>query len=134
MCCVMPPASPETTFAPRSASNNDVLPWSTWPMIVTTGARDFRHASSSSTTLITSSTSASETRFTVWPNSSMISSAVSASMVSFCVTIMPIVISDFTTSPTRSVIRAANSETTMASGRLTVRNTFSRSTVPPIAF
>ena len=29
MCCVMPPASPATTFALRMKSSSDVLPWST---------------------------------------------------------------------------------------------------------
>ena len=37
MCCVMPPASVETTEVSRIASSSEVLPWSTWPMIVTTG-------------------------------------------------------------------------------------------------
>ena len=39
MCWVMPPASPATTSVSRIASSSDVLPWSTWPMIVTTGGR-----------------------------------------------------------------------------------------------
>src|SRR4028118_2140283 len=39
MCWVMPPASPATTSAPRIASSRLVLPWSTWPMMVTTGGR-----------------------------------------------------------------------------------------------
>ena len=39
MCCVMPPASPAATSVSRIASSSDVLPWSTWPMIVTTGGR-----------------------------------------------------------------------------------------------
>ena len=42
MCWVMPPASPATTLVWRMASSSDVLPWSTWPMMVTTGARGFR--------------------------------------------------------------------------------------------
>ena len=37
MCWVMPPASPSATSVSRTASSSDVLPWSTWPMIVTTG-------------------------------------------------------------------------------------------------
>ena len=37
MCWVMPPASPAATSVSRIASSSDVLPWSTWPMIVTTG-------------------------------------------------------------------------------------------------
>ena len=39
MCWVMPPASPATTSVERMASSSEVLPWSTWPMTVTTGAR-----------------------------------------------------------------------------------------------
>ena len=39
MCCVIPPNSWSTTLDLRSASNNVVLPWSTCPIIVTTGGR-----------------------------------------------------------------------------------------------
>ena len=39
MCCVMPPNSPSVIFDERILSSSDVLPWSTWPMMVTTGAR-----------------------------------------------------------------------------------------------
>jgi hypothetical protein len=39
MCWVMPPASPAATLAERMASRRLVLPWSTWPMMVTTGGR-----------------------------------------------------------------------------------------------
>ena len=39
MCWVMPPASPSATCALRMASSSEVLPWSTWPMMVTTGGR-----------------------------------------------------------------------------------------------
>ena len=35
----MPPASPAATSVLRSASSSEVLPWSTWPMTVTTGGR-----------------------------------------------------------------------------------------------
>ena len=42
MCWVMPPASPAATSVSRIASSSDVLPWSTWPMIVTTGGRAAR--------------------------------------------------------------------------------------------
>ena len=47
MCWVMPPASPATTSASRMASSSDVLPWSTWPMIVTTGGRSTRSSAAS---------------------------------------------------------------------------------------
>ena len=39
MCWVMPPASPAATSVERMASSSEVLPWSTWPITVTTGAR-----------------------------------------------------------------------------------------------
>ena len=42
MCWVMPPASPATTLALRIWSSSLVLPWSTWPMTVMTGARERR--------------------------------------------------------------------------------------------
>ena len=45
MCWVMPPASPATTSVSRIASSSDVLPWSTWPMIVTTGGRSISSSS-----------------------------------------------------------------------------------------
>ena len=48
MCWVMPPRSPAATLVERMASSRLVLPWSTWPMIVTIGARVTRSASSSS--------------------------------------------------------------------------------------
>ena len=48
MCWVIPPASVSTTAALRIASSRVVLPWSTWPMIVTTGGRADRSASASS--------------------------------------------------------------------------------------
>ncbi len=48
MCWVMPPASVETTEASRIESSSVVLPWSTWPMMVTTGGRGTRSAGSSS--------------------------------------------------------------------------------------
>ena len=50
MCWVIPPASPAATSVSRIASSSEVLPWSTWPMIVTTGARSTRSSSASSNT------------------------------------------------------------------------------------
>ena len=47
MCCVMPPASPAATPVWRIASSSEVLPWSTWPMTVTTGGRGSRSLGSS---------------------------------------------------------------------------------------
>ena len=48
MCCVIPPASVATTRVLRMASSSVVLPWSTWPMIVTTGGRVTSASSGSS--------------------------------------------------------------------------------------
>src|SRR3954471_2018295 len=48
MCWVMPPASPLTTLVSRMASSSEVLPWSTWPMMVTTGGRSASSDASSS--------------------------------------------------------------------------------------
>ncbi len=42
MCWVMPPRSPAATSVERSASSRLVLPWSTWPITVTIGARGCR--------------------------------------------------------------------------------------------
>ena len=128
MCWVMPPASPETTLVLRMASSSEVLPWSTWPMMVTTGGRGMQLAGVvPEAWTITSSTSDSETRLTRWPNSSTISAAVSASMVWFCVAMMPFCIRVLTTAATRSAMRLASSCTVIASGICTSRTTFSRS-------
>src|SRR5438876_192879 len=58
----MPPASPAATSVDRIASSSDVLPWSTWPMIVTTGGRETRAPRSSGASNNPSSTSDSATR------------------------------------------------------------------------
>src|SRR5436190_8014175 len=58
MCWVIPPASVSTTFDSRIASSRVVWPWSTWPMIVTTGGRAARSSSASSYTSGSSSSSA----------------------------------------------------------------------------
>ena len=134
MCCVIPPASPATTLVFLIASSSEVLPWSTWPMTVITGGRGFNSSSLSSTESITSSTSESDTRTILCPNSSTISSAVSASIDWFCVTINPLCISALTTSATRSAIRLESSCTTIDSGTCTSRTIFSRDSTPPIAF
>ena len=42
---LLPPASPAATPVSRMASRSDVLPWSTWPMTVTTGGRGLRSSS-----------------------------------------------------------------------------------------
>src|SRR5260221_81537 len=60
----MPPASPDTTLAWRSASSSEVLPWSTWPITVTTGDRGSVSVESSTVSNMPSSTSAAATRLT----------------------------------------------------------------------
>src|SRR5665213_3227151 len=120
----MPPASPETTSVERSASSSEVLPWSTWPMMVTIGGRDSSVSGASSSPLRPTSTSASETRLILWPNSAATSSAVSGSMVWLIVAITPIFISALMTSTLRSAMRLANSWTVIASGTTTSRTCF----------
>ena len=73
MCWVIPPASPETTLVSLSASSKLVFPWSTCPIIVTTGDLGCKSSSLSSIPSRPSSTSDSETLFTLCPNSSAIS-------------------------------------------------------------
>ena len=92
-----------------------------------------RFSSASATVSIACSTSESDTRTALWPNSSITNSAVSASMAWFNVTIMPIFMSDLTTSAPRSAIRLASSLTTMTSGSCTSRNCFSGLLPKPIA-
>ena len=46
MCWVMPPASRATSLVFLIASSSLVLPWSTWPITVTTGGRGARSPSS----------------------------------------------------------------------------------------
>ncbi len=70
MCWVMPPASPAATSVSRIASSSEVLPWSTWPMIVTTGGRSTRSSSASSNTGSTSTSSAAWTISICLSNSS----------------------------------------------------------------
>ena len=109
MCWVMPPASPATTFVWRMASSSDVLPWSTWPMMVTTGGRDTRSSGASGVSNKPSTTSASATRLTGWPISSATSWAVSASIASVIFTIWPCFIRSRITSTARSAMRLASS-------------------------
>ena len=62
MCWVMPPRSPPAMSVVRIASRRLVLPWSTWPMTVTIGARGTSlvgSASSKRTSLVASDTGAS---------------------------------------------------------------------------
>src|SRR5918995_1836663 len=78
MCCVIPPASVSTTADSRIASSSEVLPWSTWPMIVTTGGRGDRSSSASSKTSGSSSSSAAYLIVIARPSSAPISSTSSS--------------------------------------------------------
>ena len=78
ICWVMPPASLATTPVSRMASRSDVLPWSTWPMTVTTGGRGLR--SSSLSWYTTAYSSSGDTTRTLRPMSSAMSSTSSSLM------------------------------------------------------
>src|SRR5262252_1057030 len=121
----MPPASPPATLVDRMASRSEVLPWSTWPMMVTTGGRGYSMAGSSALSNRPSSTSDSATRRTEWPSSSAMSWAVSASIVSVILAIWPCFIRSLITSTARSDIRLASSWMVITSGILTSRTSFS---------
>jgi hypothetical protein len=85
MCCVMPPASPAATLVWRIASRSEVLPWSTWPITVTTGARGTLAAPAPSEVSrperVSSSSSSNETTAASTPTSLAIWTAVEASSV-----------------------------------------------------
>ena len=89
MCCVMPPASVSTTEASRIASSSVVLPWSTWPMIVTTGGRATRSSSASSYSSGSSSSSATCLMLTSRLTSVAISCTASSESDCVIVTISP---------------------------------------------
>ena len=119
MCCVIPPASLATTFVSLKASSRDVLPWSTWPITVTTGALGNKSASVSSGPVNPSSTSLSATRLNLCPISSTTIWAVSASIAWFIVAITPKAINFLITSELFSAILFASSWTVIISGIIT---------------
>ena len=79
------------------------------------------------------STSASDTRLGVWPNSCTMSSAVSTSTTSLILCIAPSFIKYLMTSTARSAMRLASSWMVMTSGITTSRTIFSRDWEIPIA-
>ena len=93
MCWVMPPASPSATSVSRTASSSDVLPWSTWPMIVTTGARPWSSSSASSNSGSASASSAAWTISISLSNSSAMTWIASSDSVWVSVAISPRLIS-----------------------------------------
>ena len=120
MCWVMPPASPAATRAWRMRSSNEVLPWSTWPMTVTTGARgkDSDLVAESSSSVKASGSSRAAT-MALWPISSTTIMAVSWSKGWLMVTIWPSFINCLMTSEALIAILCANSATVMVSGTWT---------------
>ena len=89
MCWVIPPASVSTTDVSRIASSSVVLPWSTWPMIVTTGGRATRSSSLSSNSSGSTSSSAACLITTSRSTSVAISSTDSSESDWVIVTISP---------------------------------------------
>src|SRR5574341_586881 len=88
MCWVIPPASVAVTLVWRMASRSDVLPWSTCPITVTTGARG-RSSAGSSTAPTSSTSSSGEARSTLNPNCWATLVIVSGSMAVLIVTSTP---------------------------------------------
>ncbi len=123
MCWVMPPASRSATRAERIASSSVVLPWSTWPMTVTTGARVTRSAGSMSSASTWSISSSKVCILTSAPNSRAIIVAVSSSSVLLMVIIMRRSISFFRTSFALTSSLSARSATVMPSASVMVRVT-----------
>ena len=99
------------------ASRIEVLPWSTWPMTTTTGARPTRLAASSSLSSIIRSSMVTTTSFSTlaW-NSSAMSTAVSKSIMSLMAANTPRPISFLMTSGAETFRRRAKSPTLISSG------------------
>ncbi len=123
MCWVMPPASRSATRADRMASSRVVLPWSTWPMTVTTGARVTLSSGLTSSDSTCRSSSSKVCIFTSAPKSRAIIAAVSSSRVLLMVTIIRRSISFFITSFAFTSSLVARSATVMPSASVMVRVT-----------
>src|SRR3990172_679505 len=115
MCWVMPPRSPAATRLLRIASSRLGLPWSTWPMIVTTGARGPR----------ASGAAAADARSAIplWtvakPSSAATNEAVSKSIDWLMLAKMPLRISSLITSAWLTPSVSARSLTTTDEGSST---------------
>ena len=94
-------------------------------MMVTTGGRETCEPASSALSNSPSSTSDSATRLTVWPISSAMICAVSASIVSVILSICPCFISSAITARAGSAMRLASSWMVMNSGIVTSRTSLS---------
>lgn len=82
----------------RMQSSSDVLPWSTWPMTVTTGGRSFSDFGSSSISGISVGSTSGGNSSHVTPNSEATRAAVSKSISWLIVAMTPIMKSFLTTS------------------------------------
>ena len=118
MCWVIPPASPATTSVSRIASSSEVLPWSTWPMIVTTGGRSTRSSSESSWTGSSTASSAALTISTLRSSASASTVIVSSESVWVRVAISPSCISCLITSALPTPKISATSRTVAPEGIL----------------
>ena len=118
MCWVMPPASPAATSVSRIASSSEVLPWSTWPMIVTTGGRSASSSSESSKAGSSGSSSAALTISILRSYSSAIAAIDSSVRVWVSVAISPIIISFLITSELPRPSSSATSRTVAPAGTL----------------
>src|SRR5881296_1212214 len=114
MCCVIPPNSFSATFDLRTASRSEVLPWSTWPMTVTTGGRSLSCAGSRSSSSTTSPSTDRTSRSTL--NLSATSFAAVGSSSSLTVAMTPSSSSALITSPDFRRIFSASSPTVTDSG------------------
>ena len=116
MCCVIPPASPLATRVRRIVSSSDVLPWSTWPITVTTGGRGSASAVVASDSASSASGSSSFAACALCPISSARMIAVSWSSTWLIVTIWPSFISALMTSAAFTESLRARSATVIVSG------------------
>ncbi len=122
MCCVMPPDSPRSTCDERMRSSSEVLPWSTWPMIVTTGARGLQVGADGSAARAPSASCTSSSKLTCMistPSSVASSVAVLTSSTWLMLAIMPRFIRRWIRSFARTPSFSANSRTVMPSETMT---------------
>src|SRR6266480_86766 len=114
MCCVIPPNSFSATFDLRIASSSEVLPWSTWPMTVTTGGRSLSCVGSRSSSSTTSPSTERTSRSKL--NLSATSFAAVGSSSSLTVAMTPSSTNALITSPDFRRIFSASSPTVTDSG------------------
>ncbi len=117
MCWVMPPDSASVSFDLRMASSSEVLPWSTCPMMVTTGPRVTRLPPASccsvppapASSCWSCTSSSKETTIVSTPSSRASACASSGSSTWLMLAMMPRLNSEFIRSRTRTPSFSANS-------------------------